>query len=117
MVGTICYIGNEIITSDDTVISTIKWEGDSRANTTVTRVSAMNGSNNFTYLPLGIGKLFPELTELCFDNVSVKFIKRENFMDMTKLTILNLHEKTETNRNHSRGYFLRFAKAENILYR
>lgn len=84
-----CQFGNlTVLTEDETIEKVIRSDTDQ----SISNIISLNPLqfNNFTFLPLGIGKSFPEIIELSVLNCSVKFIKRDNFKDMEKLKHLQL---------------------------
>lgn len=85
-----CSCINLKVIDDNTIITSvlganrIEWK-----NSNVTKFLTYR-DNNITYLPIGLGETFPSLVDLRLTFSDVRFVKRENFMNMTKLVQLNL---------------------------
>lgn len=85
-----CSCVNLTVVSDNTIITSVlganrvEWK-----NSNVTKFLTYR-DNNITYLPIGLGETFPALVDLRLTFSDVRFVKRENFLNMTKLVQLNL---------------------------
>lgn len=82
-----CVAENLTSTNDYEVITKVSGKDDVKA-VAAARGSAVTGTNNISFLFLGIGKAFPNIEDLFISNAHLKFIKRENFANMGKLKLI-----------------------------
>lgn len=86
----ICGLKDLTILTEDVVVTAISGDNENRSTDNVVAI-AIKGLNTITYFPLGLGKAIPKLEQVWLAVSKIKFIKRENFVDMEKLIYLELY--------------------------
>lgn len=84
-----CQFENLTVFNENETLQEVISSGQNQSISDVISLSPLH-PNNLTYLPLGIGKLFPVIQTLSVAQCNVHFIRRESFLHMEKLKHLQL---------------------------
>lgn len=84
-----CTFENLTVYNENETLQEVIVSGQSKSISDAVCLNSFH-LNNLTYLPLGIGKMFPDIQIFSAAFCSVQFIKRENFLNMEKLKHVQL---------------------------